>query len=66
VTAHAQYDLLLTFYNRGFDYRLNGCHDRFPNHEVYLNGQPILTDEWTFFLDLLFCAAVTPRIGAIR
>jgi hypothetical protein len=61
------YTVRLTFSDRGFDYLVTGCHDNFPNHELYLNGHPVINDSHGFELSLFPpCEPIAARTGAVR
>ena len=62
-----EYQLVTVFGDHGFDYELTGCHDGFPNHEVYINGVGILQDTHETPLSLFPpCEGIAPRSGRIQ
>jgi hypothetical protein len=38
----SEYVIDLSFETDHVHYVINGCHDAFPNHELYLNGAPLV------------------------
>ena len=59
------YTMLLVFHDNGFDWYVDGCHDFFPNHEMYLNGNTVLRDGKETPLSLYSCSAISLS-GAVR
>jgi hypothetical protein len=60
-----QYTLTLTFSEYGVYYNLQGCHDNFPAHEVYVHGSGVLQDDPDTPISLLFCTPISTRTGNV-
>ena len=62
-----EYEITLVFGNNGYDYTITGCHDGFPNHEVYLSGNNVLEFYKETFASLFPpCEINVNKTGSIR